>query len=193
LPLRCDAPLANVNIKVESDRLVFSSEENLYALTLQINSEVNILGNPDILGEDVMMAYNQQDYTLALASASEIKGDFLSIPYKQNVSELCLSLVLNTEKITRTVYLNSAPVASSLNGNYPNPFNPETTISFQIAQGETGELSIFNVKGQRLVKESFGSGEHTYRWQAKGYGSGIYFYRLSTDSFDKTCKMILIK
>ncbi|MDP8323261.1 MAG: choice-of-anchor D domain-containing protein [Candidatus Stygibacter australis] len=193
LPLRCDAPLANVDIRVENDRLIFSSEKNLYAFTLQVDNSDKILGNPNISGEEVIMAYNQEDYTLALASASEIKGDFLSIPFKHNASEICLSLVINTEKIRRTVYLNSDPVVSSLNGNYPNPFNPETTISFQIAVGETGELSIFNVKGQRLIKESFGSGEHTFRWQAKGYGSGIYFYRLSTGSFSKTYKMVMIK
>ena len=193
LPLRCDAPLANVDIRVENDRLIFSSEENLYAFTLQVDNSDKILGNPNISGEDVIMAYNQEDYTLALASASEIKGDFLSIPFKHNVSEICLFLILNTQNISRTVYLNSAPIVSSMNGNYPNPFNPETTISFQIATGETGELSIFNVKGQRLVKEQFDSGEHTYRWQAEGYGSGIYFYRLSTGSFCKTNKMIMIK
>ena len=193
LPLRWSAPIANVDIRIENDQLIFNSEDYLYAFTLQIDNSKKILGNPDISGKDVMMAYNQENYNLALASASEIKGDFLSIPFKQNASEICLSLVLNTEKISRTVYLDPAPGVSSLNGNYPNPFNPETTISFQIAAGETGELSIFNVKGQRLVKEQFDSGEHTYRWQAKGYGSGIYFYRLSTDSFCKTYKMVMIR
>jgi Secretion system C-terminal sorting domain/HYDIN/CFA65/VesB-like, Ig-like domain/Cep192 domain 4/PQQ-like domain len=193
LPLRGATPMANVDIRVENDRLVFNSDGNLYALTLQLDNKANILGNPEIMSNDVVTAYNEIDYIFALASAREIKGDFLSIPYKDSASELSLSLVLNTEKCNRVIYLNPVPLSSSIMGNYPNPFNPETTISFNIATGETGELSIFNVKGQKLISESFDSGEQTYRWQAEGYGSGIYFYRLTTNSICKTHKMILIK
>ncbi len=93
------------------------------------------------------------------------------------------------------------PVTTSLAQNHPNPFNPETTISFALAQDEAVELEIFNIRGQKiktLVSEELGSGNHDIRWQGQDdlnqpVSSGIYFYRLKTDRFTDIKKMILMK
>ncbi|MCK4956856.1 MAG: T9SS type A sorting domain-containing protein, partial [Candidatus Cloacimonetes bacterium] len=77
--------------------------------------------------------------------------------------------------------------------NYPNPFNPETTISFNIADGQVGSLEIFNVRGQKIVSKDFIAGSHTYTWKADSYSSGIYFYQLTTDKKSINKKMILMK
>ncbi|MCF7911585.1 MAG: choice-of-anchor D domain-containing protein [Candidatus Cloacimonetes bacterium] len=191
LPLRGNAPTANVDIRVENGSLIFSSSHDLYAFTLQFD-DLYALGKPETTDKGLLMALNQDNNTLAIASAHEIQGDFLSIP-AGDFAEISMSLVLNTDHIRRTVSLDSAPAVSCLIGNYPNPFNPETSIQFQIAEGETGYLEIYNAKGQRLDNEKFESGYHTYRWQADKYSSGVYLYRLKTESVNKTHKMILIK
>ncbi|MDO9576938.1 MAG: T9SS type A sorting domain-containing protein [Candidatus Cloacimonadales bacterium] len=82
---------------------------------------------------------------------------------------------------------------TALNPNYPNPFNPSTTISFNIEEGETGTLTIYNVKGQDVFRQKFVTGEYHLLWNAEGLSSGIYFYRLQTPSTNITKKMILMK
>ncbi|MBN2829358.1 MAG: T9SS type A sorting domain-containing protein [Candidatus Cloacimonetes bacterium] len=88
---------------------------------------------------------------------------------------------------------------SYLNSAYPNPFNPETTIEFNVKKNEKGFLTIFNIKGQ-VVKEyrEFDSGKHSVVWNGadkhgKEAASGVYFYRLKTQSCDTVKKMIMMK
>ena len=85
------------------------------------------------------------------------------------------------------------PSKSNLSVNYPNPFNPGTTIDFYIKHGEKGIFSIFNLKGQLLFRDDFPEGNHSYKWSSADYSSGIYFYSLQTETFQETRKMILIK
>jgi Secretion system C-terminal sorting domain/The GLUG motif len=85
------------------------------------------------------------------------------------------------------------PIMTILSANYPNPFNPETTISFDIKENEKGILTIFNIKGQSILKETFEAGNHQYHWNADGLSSGMYFYKLSSPTTNITKKMILMK
>ncbi|MCF7792997.1 MAG: PKD domain-containing protein [Candidatus Cloacimonetes bacterium] len=106
-----------------------------------------------------------------------------------------------TDTRTRVDYIEviavgTGNILSSLNSldqNYPNPFNPVTEISFQIADGDTGELTIYNSNGQLLQSKSFDSGTHQFEWNAESQSSGIYLYQLKTGSFSETRKMILLK
>jgi len=88
-----------------------------------------------------------------------------------------------------------------LNQNYPNPANPSTTISFSLPEDSNIELSIFNVKGQKvktLKKEYLSKGTHNIIWEGNDsnnnkVASGIYFYKLITKGQTYTKKMILMK
>ena len=89
----------------------------------------------------------------------------------------------------------------SLSGNYPNPFNPETEIKFQLQETEHVVLKIFNTLGQEvrtLINSSFEPGNHTVRWNAKDnkgqfVPGGIYFYQLTAGNLVQTKKMTLLK
>jgi hypothetical protein len=85
------------------------------------------------------------------------------------------------------------PTLTFMNSNYPNPFNPETIIEFSIKENETGSLTIHNTKGQVLETHNYETGEHELTWDATQYGSGIYFYKLETQSYTETKKMIMLK
>ena len=85
------------------------------------------------------------------------------------------------------------PTESILQGNYPNPFNPHTMIRFSIQDGESGALTIYNTRGQLLETHHFEAGDHQLNWDAAQYGSGIYFYKLETQNFINTKKMIMVK
>ncbi|HHE39302.1 MAG TPA: T9SS type A sorting domain-containing protein [Candidatus Cloacimonetes bacterium] len=76
---------------------------------------------------------------------------------------------------------------------YPNPFSQQTTIKFNIKETETAVLSIYNIKGQRLLSNNFQAGTHEYLWNAINYASGIYFVKLQTRNYFKTGKMLLVK
>jgi hypothetical protein len=82
---------------------------------------------------------------------------------------------------------------SSLQSNYPNPFTPATTISFNIVKGEQGTLTVYNVKGQSIIQKKFDSGSHNFVVNTENLASGIYLYRLQTPTVDISKKMNLIK
>jgi len=79
---------------------------------------------------------------------------------------------------------------------YPNPFNPETTISYRLSEYGIVKVEIYNSKGQyaeTLANEYKSAGNHTVIWSAYKYPSGIYFYKLKTSNYTETRKMILLK
>ena len=196
LPVRESAPVARVDIRVNNDHLIFNSEANLFGFALKIDNVENILREPEIAGDDIMMAFNQKNYILALASASEIKGDFLSIPINTQEGELYLDLTLNTEKSTKMISFDSVPIASRLKGNYPNPFNPETRIAFNLSESTQVTLNIYNVRGQlidNLLDTQLAAGDHQILWNAESQPSGIYYYSLKTEGKVFSGRMVLLK
>ncbi|MEA2096510.1 MAG: T9SS type A sorting domain-containing protein [Candidatus Cloacimonadota bacterium] len=84
--------------------------------------------------------------------------------------------------------------------NYPNPFNPTTTISYDLKNDSKIKLEIFNIKGQKVITledDDKIAGHHNIVWNGKNsdgssVSSGIYFYKLKTDSFSAVKKMILM-
>ena len=85
--------------------------------------------------------------------------------------------------------------------NYPNPFNPETQISFIVPKAGKGELSIFNLKGQRvrtLYHGLLNSGYHSFVWDGKNNAgdltsSGMYFIKIEVEGKFQTHKIVLMK
>lgn len=85
------------------------------------------------------------------------------------------------------------PTTSILESNYPNPFNPSTTIYCEIKEGEIGQFTIYNSRGQVIERQTLNAGEHLFEWDGTQYGSGVYLYKLETESYVKTRKMMMIK
>jgi hypothetical protein len=95
----------------------------------------------------------------------------------------------------------TAPAPTSLGRNYPNPFNPSTTIPFRLAGDGHISLRIYDVTGhlvKTLLYESLPAGEQQARWDGRNNNgeiapSGVYFARLTADRFTATQKMLLLK
>jgi len=93
------------------------------------------------------------------------------------------------------------PDATFLSQNYPNPFNPITTIGFGIREQGFISLRIYDAAGRlvaTLIDESRPAGRYTAEWNGRGtdgraVSSGVYFYRLTTQEFEETKKMILLR
>lgn len=80
--------------------------------------------------------------------------------------------------------------------NYPNPFNPVTTIRYEIPQPEHVTISVFNTSGQlieTLVDARRPAGKFAILWDGSGLASGLYFYRMHSGNFEMTQKCLLLK
>lgn len=93
------------------------------------------------------------------------------------------------------------PGVFTLHQNYPNPFNPNTNIQFSLERAGNVKLEVYNVIGQRirtLMDQYCGAGEYSVEWDGRSesgqsVASGIYFYRLTSDEYSRTRKMMLMK
>ncbi len=91
---------------------------------------------------------------------------------------------------------NEIPSAFSLKQNYPNPFNPSTTIEYNVPKSAYITIKVFNSAGQQVgvIEDGYEyAGNHTVSYDASRLPSGIYFYRMDTDGFSESKKMVLIK
>jgi Right handed beta helix region len=88
------------------------------------------------------------------------------------------------------------PFTYSLHQAYPNPFNPSTTLSFDLPHNEWASLMIYDVSG-RLIDVLFdgwlASGSHEMTWQPRQQASGVYFARLATNEFSEVVRLMLLK
>jgi hypothetical protein len=88
------------------------------------------------------------------------------------------------------------PAIFGLEQNFPNPFNPGTTIQFSLPETAQVTLKIFNAAGKevaQLVSQKMNAGTYKAEWDASGFVSGIYYCRIVTDRFSETKKMLLLK
>ncbi|MBU0710714.1 T9SS type A sorting domain-containing protein [bacterium] len=97
--------------------------------------------------------------------------------------------------------VEALPTKFALKQNFPNPFNPLTSIAFELPVGNDIHLAVYNMLGQEvrtLVNEHRPAGYHSVQWDGrddfgKSLSSGIYFYRIEAGTFHQTNKMILLK
>ena len=92
--------------------------------------------------------------------------------------------------------LDDLPTTYALKQNYPNPFNPSTMISYSLPNNTFVTLKVFDVLGNEvatLVNEEKSAGNFEVEFNASGLSSGIYFYRIQTESFVDTKKLIMLK
>ncbi len=128
-------------------------------------------------------------HTLYSSWLTEVNGDH---------AKLHLNACLWLAKVTGVTGISEdiLPVQYSLSQNFPNPFNPTTTIKFDIAKNTFVNIKIFDILGREiysLVNEELNAGSYTVDWDATGFSGGIYFYRISAGNYTETKKMILAK
>ncbi len=121
---------------------------------------------------------------------------------------------IDTVKVTgddRVVYVNryeylsteskGIPTEFALHENYPNPFNPTTTLRFDLPEVSDMTLTIYNMLGQKVRTFNMNdtpAGYHSIKWNATNdngdpVGAGVYLYQLRANQYVKTRKMVLLK
>jgi flagellar hook assembly protein FlgD len=97
--------------------------------------------------------------------------------------------------------MEGVPNEFTLHENYPNPFNPTTTLRFDVPEVSDITVTIFNMLGQKVRTFNLNNtpaGYHSVKWNARNdygdpVGAGVYLYQLQANQFIKTRKMVLLK
>ncbi len=196
-----------------------------YGLTVEFDAELlefveprvvdNILGETDLAAPQV---FSQTDGRIAIAAFGNTASDGdlglnLVFRAKQEIEDSYIELTngalqdgtygLNQITSPVSVRIETRPEAYALRENYPNPFNPETTIKYQLPEAGQVRLEVYNMLGQvvkTLVDNQFqNAGRYTLQWDATNnsgqpLSSGVYFYRVvAGGEFQSHKKMLLLK
>jgi len=129
-----------------------------------------------------------------------VRDDVLGVPADR--FELAKNVFDWMQNITNTnVTPAETPKSTKLAQNFPNPFNPSTTIKFDLKEKGFVTLKVYNVAGQlvrTLVSGERDANSYTVTWDGKNdrggaVASGIYFYKMETKDFSQTKKMVMLR
>ncbi len=148
-------------------------------------------------GEEINLMSDEGDesYTFYHATREKFRpntpGPGMKLTQKSRSQSTRFTLLITTEEIEANI-----PQQVYLDQNYPNPFNPYTVIPFGLDLESEVRLEVFDILGRRvatLANQRFQSGRYEIRFDATGLASGMYIYRLVTDSKVITKKLTLIR
>ncbi len=146
---------------------------------------------------------NSSEYSERYFNLENYWGQSIYIAFRHHslnpMDYLLLDKVFIYKDVSNDIVINHN--STRLYNNYPNPFNPETRISFNLNSSQKVSLNIYNIKGEivkTLLDQYMNMGNHEIVWNGKDADnkpmpSGIYFYQLKTSSFMSTKKMLLLK
>ncbi|MCL2065330.1 MAG: T9SS type A sorting domain-containing protein [Candidatus Cloacimonetes bacterium] len=142
---------------------------------------------------DSNINYNVE-YTYHVTSIFSIEDD----EYESDMSNI---VVVFTEDDITSSEEEYIPHITELQGNFPNPFNPETTIVFTLHNPSYVSIEIYNIKGQKvhtLVNANMKPGKYSSIWNGtddngRNLSSGVYFYKMQTDEYTSVKRMLLMK
>lgn len=155
--------------------------------------------NTGLLGLLMLLGVNVQNVNMTdILEYTAIKDYIVQLSNVKYASEgrIIDKSIKNEKDNTEEESGISKPNSFRIFGNFPNPFNPETLIKYEIPAGAMVAVRVYNSLGQEvavLLNDMQPAGLHEIRWNASYMPSGVYFYRISTNGFSETRKMILIK
>lgn len=207
-----DAPIAFIN----SETLAFGSIEENDTMTKEIvlvnfgtqslTGSITVPNGFFINSENLstldytIPANSNQSFNITFAPTAEgnYDGQLTITSNDINHANIVIDLTAACQNVSTEPI---SPKVTKLYNNYPNPFNPTTNIAFSLKEQANVSIDIFNVKGQlvkRLINGQMPAGNHTITWTGKDenqkqVSSGVYFYRMQTNNYTTTKKMLMMK
>ncbi len=179
------------------------AKSHLASLLLNIMSQK--LAQYEVVTEDGITAGDVLTYSSQLLSDNDPSNDELAKDIAEQVNKqqlIAAGIVPSGNVLYKRNGFNSIDYGSFIpkefkaRANYPNPFNPSTTISFDLPDDLHVTLEVYNSLGQKmadLVDSFYQAGYHSVKWDAGDFSSGIYYYRIKAGKFSKIMKMVLMK
>ena len=133
------------------------------------------------------------DQSISLGTGTRVEGRLLASIAAVTIES---STVTVPGLVTSVDDAEMLPEVAILSQNFPNPFNPSTTINYQLPVSSQVTLTITDMLGREvdvLVNDVQSAGNHQIEWNASNYSSGTYFYRLQAGNFVSVKQMILVK
>lgn len=191
----------SLGIDLTGDGIVEFYVLGKYPTTPYARQSVKIL---NIVNNTTLLELNSTNYYYSAPTINDIDGDgvyeMYFVEYDMNNLWRYRFLVYNTN-VSTSVFENPNTLKFELKQNFPNPFNPFTTIQFNLFKPDNVKLEIYNVDGQlikTLLEQELPPGQHEVIWDGtdnlnRKVTSGVYLYRLKTNDNELTEKMVLIK
>ena len=188
-----------LQVAYDADKLAFVralTEQDLAWAAPQVLDEAGVL---TVVAHGETVADGELGLRLVFRPTTEIASTTLEITDNQTYDS---ALGFNRLALPASVALQTRPAVFSLADNYPNPFNPTTTLQYALPQAADVALTVYNVLGQpvrTLVAERQNAGRYVVEWDAtndQGHrlSAGMYFYRLQAGGdFREVKKMLLLK
>jgi len=189
---RTDFEVGGAFVSIESDNeldpiTIVSLSENMTMDYFQDGRETNIIiysihgGTVPAGVHDLFSIERSNQFSIKAIDLASADGRYVSVAFGANGA--------------------SVPLEYALHQNYPNPFNPETIISLELPFGGRARLSVYNILGRKvitLLDEELASGTHSVLWDGAdesghAVASGVYLYRLETETVTLSRKMMLLK
>ncbi len=137
---------------------------------------------------------SSQTITLTLDASTVSEGNYVG---QVNISTNGGNIVIPIDYAVKVEKVEGLPREYSLSQNYPNPFNPSTTIEFAIPQSDDVSLIVYDMLGREvaeLVNDKLSAGNYKVQYNAaEKLSSGVYIYRIKTNNFNSTKKLLLLK
>jgi len=174
---------------------------SLVTVTLEGQDEEGVFGPATVTtGEFTLTEVPAGTYDVTVEFDHEGETRTYDAPaFTVSASTLVLTITVPESVSDGDVF--AMPTATALRANYPNPFNPTTTIAFDMARSGHVSIEVYNIKGQKvktLVNTGYDAGRHSVVWHGddasgRNVGSGVYFYRMTTDGYTSVQKMLMMK
>ncbi len=167
------------NNQISSDIVTFKILSNgLLSWDIRYNGEADSSDHPS----SVLTDNSGNVYEFGSRVGLNSQNDYILIKYSQ---------LVGSGHINGTI-----PKTFSLKQNYPNPFNPETIISFDLPEKSHIRISVYDILGKQLellIDNYYEAGTYSINFNSEKYPSGVYFYKMQTDKFSDSKKMIIAK
>jgi len=175
----------------------------------QYATETGVVGSPIISSDGVLLVTDYRGMLYAIdtgTNAGPIDAPWPMLGKNQfrtsNAGDTRVAKIGIRNTNGTAVETAAAPVDFAIKGNYPNPFNPTTTIEFSLNKAEKTSLTIYNVAGQRvrelILNANMAPGVHSILWNGKddsgkAVSSGVYFARLNAGAASAVKSMMMVK
>lgn len=178
----------------KNDLQMWSKMTGGFVDTVLSNSDLSVIAGSSVFQ---FPKWSTVKYSIAMI----LGNDLNSVIKKRNIAQrLYQNNYLLTNEVlsvnTAEIKKGSSPTSFKVYNNYPNPFNPTTTIQFSVPYASDLEIAVYDILGRKLttiVSGYYQQGTFSVQWNAEGYSSGIYYYTLRSGNYRETQKMIIQK